>query len=222
LYPLTAFAWAAIAAARSSPFSSHLLHIVSGVIALLAVPAVYASARRRERGRAREIVALHDELVRRGVLAPDGGAPPTDQRAPLSALHPAALRLAALGLVGAALIHAVVAPEHFTEAISFGVFFSISAVAQLVFATWIIAAPSRPLLHAAVASSLAMVALWALTRTVGVPFGPEPGEAEAVGPLDLAACACELLTASGAMLALRRRDLRPLIRRPADSRPRCI
>jgi hypothetical protein len=140
----------------------------------------------------------------------------------VSALHPAALRLAALGLVGAALVHAVVAPEHFAEAISFGLFFSISAVAQLVFAAFIIAAPSRPLLQAALARSLASVALWALTRTVGLPFGPEPGEAEAVAPLDLAACAGELLTASGATLALRHRDLRPLIRRPADTRPRRI
>jgi hypothetical protein len=219
---LTASASAVADTARSSLLTAHWLHVVPGVIAVVAVVVLHATGRRRERGRTSEIVALHDMLVRRGVFAPDD----TTDRARDGVLdrsaspmgHRAARRLAAFGLVGAALIHAAVAPEHFAEATSFGLFFSISAIAQLAFAALIVAAPSRPLLQAAVVGSLAIVALWAMTRTVGLPVGPEPGEAESVGSLDLAAGACELLTAVGAALALRRRDSSPAVRLLPGSR----
>jgi hypothetical protein len=35
---------------------------------------------------------------------------------------------------------------------------------------------------------------WVLSRSVGLPIGPEPGVPEAIGLADLSACALELLT----------------------------
>lgn len=43
------------------------------------------------------------------------------------------------------------------------------------------------------AGNLAVVALYAVTRTVGIPlFGPQAGEVEAVGAVDLATLGAEL------------------------------
>jgi hypothetical protein len=36
--------------------------------------------------------------------------------------------------------------------------------------------------------------VWFWSRTTGLPFGPEPGEAEAVGLADCAACLLEVVT----------------------------
>jgi hypothetical protein len=50
------------------------------------------------------------------------------------------------------------------------------------------------------AVSLAAIALWALSRTAGLPVGPEAGEPEPVGRADLAAVALEAATVLAAIL----------------------
>ena len=44
--------------------------------------------------------------------------------------------------------------------------------------------------------SLFLVAVWALSRTSGLPFGPEPGVPEEIGVPDLVSVALELVTAA--------------------------
>jgi hypothetical protein len=136
----------------------------------------------------------------------------------------ALLHLAALSIVAGA-IHAVVTPSHFTEAWTHGAFFAIVAAFQLAWAVRIYARPSPRGFRIGVAASLAVIGVWIASRTIGVPFGPDQWQAEAVGPLDLGATASEAmiamiapaLLASGggaptdAVLPLAARYLRPLV-----------
>ena len=46
--------------------------------------------------------------------------------------------------------------------------------------------------------------LWAWSRSTGLPFGPEPGEPEAIGLADVAACLLEVVTLALAVALLRR------------------
>ena len=49
----------------------------------------------------------------------------------------------------------------------------------------------------------AIVLLWIVTRTSGVPFGPRPWHAEAIGSLDLFATIVEAVIAGGALMVMR-------------------
>ncbi len=93
----------------------------------------------------------------------------------------------------AALIHLWVMPEHFEEWWGYGAFFLVSAVAQGLYCAVLLRWPRRPLLLLGVGGNLSIIALYLLTRTVGIPFfGPHAGEVEGIGMLDLSATAAEL------------------------------
>ena len=99
---------------------------------------------------------------------------------------------AALSLV-AALVHLWVAPEHFREWWGYGVFFLVAAFAQVFYTPLVLRWPSRVVLLVGMVGNLAIVALYLLTRTVGVPlFGPEAGEVEGFGFVDVCATASEV------------------------------
>ena len=109
---------------------------------------------------------------------------------------------AALSLV-AALVHLWVTPEHLEEWWGYGAFFLVSAVAQALYAPLLLRRPDRAILLLGVAGNLAIVSLYLLTRTVGIPFfGPHAGESEGVGFTDLCATTSELgiIVALGAVL----------------------
>jgi hypothetical protein len=93
--------------------------------------------------------------------------------------------------VGAGVVHAAVAPEHFHEGLMYGEFFAVAAAAQLAWAGLAIVRPRSWVFATGLAGNLGIVILWAITRTIGVPVGPMAGEIEAVGALDLAASALE-------------------------------
>jgi hypothetical protein len=93
----------------------------------------------------------------------------------------------------AALIHLWVMPEHFEEWWGYGTFFLVSAVAQGLYCAALLRWPRRPLLLLGVGGNLSIIALYFLTRTVGIPFfGPHAGEVEGIRMLDLSATAAEL------------------------------
>ncbi|HET6795242.1 MAG TPA: hypothetical protein VFH45_12395 [Acidimicrobiales bacterium] len=115
------------------------------------------------------------------------------------------LPLAALGLLVAAAVHAAVMPEHLRESALYGAFFASVLTGQLALAVAIRLRPSRRLLRAVGAASVAVAVLWLYTRVVGVPVGPGAGRTEAVGWPDALATAAELVTALGCVLAGRRR-----------------
>ena len=104
------------------------------------------------------------------------------------------LSTAALLSLAAAVIHVWVMPEHFEEWWGYGLFFLIAAIAQALYAIVILRAPTPTLLRVGIIGNLAIIALWVVTRTIGIPvFGPHAGDIEAIGIFDAASKLAELL-----------------------------
>src|SRR5882724_1225487 len=99
-------------------------------------------------------------------------APATSPAPPLR-YSPVARISAAVFAFGAGAIHLAVAPEHFQEYLLFGIFFSVSGLAQLVAGFAILVRPTRRLLLVTAAATAAVVLLWLTSRTIGLPLGPE-------------------------------------------------
>jgi hypothetical protein len=99
-------------------------------------------------------------------------------------------------LTGAAAIHASVVDEHYREWAVEGVFFVALATAQGLLGLGIAGRPRTALYAVAIASSLAAVALWIVSRTTGVPIGPHAWAPEPVGRPDAVATVLELTTAT--------------------------
>ena len=111
---------------------------------------------------------------------------------------------AALSLV-AALIHLWVTPEHFKEWWGYGAFFLVATLTHVLYAPLVLVWPTRMVLLFGIGGNLAIVVLYLLTRTVGIPlFGPGAGEAEGVGFVDLCATASEVGIAAALGAALLR------------------
>jgi hypothetical protein len=86
----------------------------------------------------------------------------------------------------AGLLHLWVTPEHFEEWWGYGAFFLVAGAAQILYVPIVVLWPTRIVLLAAIAGNLAIVGLYLLTRTVGIPFfGPEAGEVEGFGFVDV-------------------------------------
>lgn len=105
---------------------------------------------------------------------------------------------AALSIL-AGLVHGVVTPEHFEEWWGYGLFFFVATFAQVAYSVLLLL---RPWAHdetggerndaetdrrtvtyyvAGIVGNLAIIALWLVTRVIGVPFfAPAAGEVEAV------------------------------------------
>ena len=71
----------------------------------------------------------------------------------------------------------MVVPEHIHQWFLFGVFFLGLGAFELAWAVALIVSPSRFILSVGLVASAATIALWAVSRTVGMPIGPEPGRA---------------------------------------------
>lgn len=100
---------------------------------------------------------------------------------------------------GASIIHGMVTPEHFEEWWGYGTFFIIAALVQLFYGLLLVFQPWQPdpirgtegfpvkyLYWAGIIGNGFLIALYLVTRTLGVPlFGPEAGEVEPVTLLSL-------------------------------------
>lgn len=120
----------------------------------------------------------------------------------------AATKAAAALCLAAAALHAALVEEHLDEWWGYGLFFVLASIAQGILGLVLFAVPSRPdwpaaewrawrmrLYLAGILGTLAVLALYVVTRTVGIPlFGPEAGSVEPVGRLDLPTKTAELLT----------------------------
>jgi len=138
---------------------------------------------------AANVVAVFWLLALRGgrLAVPARSAATTEQR---SAGLPAVL---VAGLLGAAAVHAAVVPEHLGEWPAAGGFFVLLTLAEIAAAA-LVATHRRWALPMALAVSAGPLLLWLWSRTLGMPFGPDPWVPEAVGLADIAACALELTT----------------------------
>lgn len=98
-----------------------------------------------------------------------------------------ALKLAALASFGAAIIHFAVVPTHWQEWLPSGLFFVSIALFQLIWARMVLTRMTTSVLAAGIMLNVGAIALWALSRTSGAPFGPHAGEPELVRAADLCA-----------------------------------
>jgi hypothetical protein len=118
----------------------------------------------------------------------------------------------ALASLGAGLIHVMAGFHHWSEWWLFGVGMFVMAVAQVAGAAALGYTGGRFALVAALVVNVAIVALWVWSRTTGLPFGPEPGEAEAIGSPDALCTATELVLLGGAIALWRGASDRALSR----------
>ena len=110
--------------------------------------------------------------------------------------------LAALSMAAAA-IHFAVMEEHFAEYVAFGVFFSVVAWLQALWALGVIVLPSRRLLLAGLVGNALVILVWLVSRTAGLPIGPEAGAPEPAAFVDVLSTILEVAIVVGtAMLVL--------------------
>jgi hypothetical protein len=94
------------------------------------------------------------------------------------------------------LIHVEAAIQHINEYMLYAVFFVLLATAQCLWGVAVYRSPARKLLTVGATMSLLVATLWVLTRTSGLPIGPQPWTPEPLGALD------SIATANEAALAL--------------------
>ena len=124
------------------------------------------------------------------------------------------LRIAGGASVVAGLVHYAAVPEHRAEWLLAALFFTIIGAFQVLWPVLVHVCRRRALWWAALAVNLGLLALWLISRTAGLPFGPEAGDPEPVGVLDTIASAAELITVAALLMRPR---LLPWSALPAES-----
>jgi hypothetical protein len=115
-----------------------------------------------------------------------------------------AARAAAIASVGAAMIHFAVLPTHWRDWLPSGLFFASVAGFQLIWGllTWV--RPTVAALAVGILANIGVTALWAWSRTAGVPFGPHAGEPEGVQASGICALLLQCYVVMGAAWGCRR------------------
>ena len=112
----------------------------------------------------------------------------------------------ACGLAWAvALIHALAALAAISTSALAAAVLAAVALMQLGAGVLVYRRPSRAVFAVLAAAGIVLVAVWALSRTVGLPVGAAPGRRQPVGPLDALAMLDELAFIVVAVLQLARR-----------------
>ena len=107
------------------------------------------------------------------------------------------------GLLGGAAVHAAVVREHLDHWPAAGLFFALVAASGFVVGLALLRRVDGPRLLAALALSVGPLLVWLVSRTAGLPFGPEAGTPEQVGLADASACLLGLAGAGTALILLR-------------------
>lgn len=118
-----------------------------------------------------------------------------------SALKATPLVLGAIASAGAGLVHAAAAGSHDGER-TLAIMFALAAVAQLGWAAVALARPGRVLAGVGVALNLGLVAVWFLTRTVGIAPVAVLATVEAPGFQDTVAAALVMAALALALWSL--------------------
>jgi hypothetical protein len=122
-------------------------------------------------------------LDRRGTLGAPGRT--------VAAYTPLAPIAAALSLASAG-IHFAVIGEHLEEDVLFGLLFFALGWFQLVWAQIYLIWPRRSAAQMAILINLGAVLVWFMSRTVGLPIGPQAWVPEQIGFADILATTFEL------------------------------
>jgi len=120
-----------------------------------------------------------------------------EHAAPTSPLPEAARRWLLPAIVLSAVasgLHVLVMPAHFEEWFGYGLFFLLAAAAQGIYAALLLyRGAERRLLWVGILGNALVIGLYLVTRTVGIPFfGPEAGEVEGIGLVDVASKVVEM------------------------------
>ncbi len=107
-------------------------------------------------------------------------------------------RSVALLTLGAAVIHLAVVPEHLREWWVFGAGFIVFAVVQAGWSALVWRGTSQAVVTAGLVGNVALLLLWVVSRTVGLPVGPQAGTPEAAMATDVLCAVLELVAAAGA------------------------
>ena len=102
--------------------------------------------------------------------------------------------VAAVLVFASSFIHSNMLGPHFEEYWLFGVFFAVATTLQAIWTVLIYGSPlNRRLLVAGAVGSGALVLIWFVSRSSGLPFGPQPWVPEPVGVVDVIATLDELV-----------------------------
>jgi hypothetical protein len=229
---LAVFAWAAIVAASATFFGFQFAPEATHVEDAMAEEAEHAEAGEAEEEAEAEEGASGSQVVA-AILISVGGVVlvpltvlPAPRREPAESVQveteveaePGVEKVLVMGVAllstGAAVIHFAVIAQHFDEWWLAGTFFLGVALFQLAWAVAVVLWPSGRLYLAGAVVNGLVVLTWIVSRTTGVPVGPEAGEPEAVGLPDVLATAYEVLLVVAALALLARgsalrRSLRP-------------
>ncbi|MEI7623417.1 MAG: hypothetical protein WCJ88_07665 [Actinomycetes bacterium] len=96
-------------------------------------------------------------------------------------------------------VHFGYAPHHLADDWAHGWFFMLIAAYQCIFAVLIVARPRRWLWASAVVINLAVIGTWLVSRTVGLPFGPQELRAESFSTPDIV---CSILEGAIILIAV--------------------
>ena len=105
-------------------------------------------------------------------------------------------------------VHVAACSWHLNEYLPFAVAFAVLAVVQLGWGALAYRRPSRTVLLAGALLSVGTVGVWLLSRTTGLPLGPEPWQPEPWGLPDTVASADELTLVALLLVAPLRRVAR--------------
>ena len=106
--------------------------------------------------------------------------------------------------VGAGAVHLVHAPAHLGEYLPLGIGFVAAGVLQVLLGLTMVLRGSARVLLASSAVSGAVVVAYVVSRTTGLPFGPEAFQAEALSTADVLCFALEVPVVLGGLLLARR------------------
>lgn len=101
-----------------------------------------------------------------------------------------ALAVVSLATAG---IHFAVMGDHFQEYVGFGIFFAVVAWFQSLWALAVVVSPTRSVLLTGAVVNALVVVVWLVSRTIGLPIGPDPGIAEPAAFLDVLSTVLEVV-----------------------------
>lgn len=192
---------------------AHAVHygiVFAGLAGLAALLAPAATARWVPSGppvahddHERRVLDLREQ-IRVGTLVRPAGtsAPPRPVRT-RPRLGDAVLPVLAVSSAAAAGVHAAVTPAHLPAGAAVATFFVLTAWAQLAWTGLSWWHPTETLLRAGAVGNAAVLTLWLVTRTVGLP------DRETAGPWDVASVVWELVIVAGCLHLLRSGVARP-------------
>ena len=120
---------------------------------------------------------------------------------------------------GTGLVHVAVVREHLEVSVAHGIFFTVVGLAQLGWGLWALARPTVPLPRLTAVATLGLMALWAVSRTVGLSLDPNTARPEPVGTPDLLAVVLEIALVLCILVAAQRPVTSSDDERPYDELP---